>query len=362
MPRLKVLVLARYTNLGASSRLRFYQFLYYLEAHGLQVDSAPLFDDDYLTRLYAGSGPDWPGVAMAYLKRISALWRSRKYDLVWLEYEAFPWLPAWLEMVLGLGGVPYIVDYDDAIFHRYDLHRNRWVRSLLGGKIDRIMADSQLVIAGNQYLAERSLGAGAKRVEILPTVVDATRYQPQYNTQSGVVTIGWIGSPSTQRYLDIVLGAMSKLCQMGKSIRLVVVGGKLPVQANLPIVNMEWSEVGEVGMIQSFDVGIMPLPDSPWERGKCGYKLIQYMACGKPVVASPVGVNQKIVGHGINGFLAGDEEEWVGYLLRLIEDPLLRTEMGKKGRARVEAEFSLELASPRLLSLIRAAASRSSLG
>lgn len=362
MPRLKVLVLARYANLGASSRLRFYQFLYYLEAHSLQVDSAPLFDDDYLTNLYAGSGPDWPEVARAYLKRISALWRSRKYDLVWLEYEALPWLPAWLEMVLGLGRVPYMVDYDDAIFHRYDQHHNRLVRSILGRKIDRIMAGSQLVVAGNQYLAERAMGAGARRVEILPTVVDATRYQPQYSTQPDVVTIGWIGSPSTQRYLDIALGAMSKLGQMGKSIRLAVVGGNLPVQADLPIVNMEWSEAGEVGMIQSFDVGIMPLPDSPWERGKCGYKLIQYMACGKPVVASPVGVNQKIVEHGINGFLAGNEEEWINYLLRLIEDPLLRIEMGRKGRAKVEAEFSVELAAPRLLSFICAATNRSSLG
>lgn len=361
MPRLKILVLTRYTNLGASSRLRFYQFLYYLEAHGLQVDSAPLLDDDYLTRLYAGSEPDWTGVAKAYLKRVSALWRSRKYDLVWLEYEAFPWLPAWLEKVLGLGGTPYIVDYDDAIFHRYDLHHNRLVRSILGRKIDRIMAGSQLVIAGNQYLAERATGAGAKRVEILPTVVDAGRYQPQYNTQPGVVTIGWIGSPSTQRYVDIALGAMSKLCEMGKPIRLVVVGGNLPLQACLPVENMLWSEAGEVGMIQSFDVGIMPLPDSPWERGKCGYKLIQYMACGKPVVASPVGVNQKVVEHGTNGFLAGNKEEWVGYLLRLIEDPSLRIEMGMKGRAKVEAEFSLELAAPRLLSLICAAANRSSL-
>lgn len=362
MPCLKVLVLTRYASLGASSRLRFYQFLDYFEAHGLKVDIAPLFDDDYLTNFYAGSGPRWPKVARAYLERISALWSSRKYDLIWLEYEALPWLPAWLEMVLGLGGIPYVVDYDDAIFHRYDLHHTWPVRFILGKKIDRIMAGSQIVIAGNQYLAERALNAGVKKVEILPTVVDAVRYQPQYNSQPGVVTIGWIGSPSTQRYLSIALDAMCKLCEMGKPIRLVVVGGNLPGQASLPVENIPWSEAGEVGMIQSFDLGIMPLPDSPWERGKCGYKLIQYMACGKPVVASPVGVNQKIVEHGINGFLAGNEEEWINYLLRLIEDPLLRIEMGRKGRAKVEVEFSVELAAPRLLSFICAATNRSSLG
>lgn len=362
MPHLKILALTRYTSSGASSRLRFYQFFDYLEARGLHVDVVPLFDDNYLTALYAGSGTDWLEVAKAYWKRIATLRDSRKYDLVWLEYEALPWLPGWLEMALGLGKVPFVVGYDDAIFHRYDLHRAPLVRSILGRKIDRIMAGSQLVIAGNQYLAERALGAGAKRVEILPTVVDAARYQPQYNSQAGVVTIGWIGSPSTQHYLGIVLGALSKLCEMGKPIQLVVVGGKLPVQTDLPVENVLWSEAGEVGMIQSFDVGIMPLPDSPWERGKCGYKLIQYMACGKPVVASPVGVNQKIVEHRTNGFLAGNEEEWVGYLLRLIEDPQLRVEMGKNGRAKVEAEFSLALSAPKLLSLMCAAANRSSLG
>ena len=358
MSSLNVLALTRYARLGASSRLRFYQHLPYLEDHGLQVDTIPLFDDGYLTRLYAGDATDWPEVARAYWKRISALWRVGNYDLVWIEYEALPWLPAWLETALGLGNKHYVVDYDDAIFHRYDQHRNRLVRALLGRKIDQIMVRSQVVIAGNQYLADRALQAGARKVEILPTVVDTARYQPRYDTQHDVVAIGWIGSPSTRRYLDMMLGAISRLHRMGKAVRLVVVGGNVPNQENLPIVNLEWSEAAEIDLIQSFDIGIMPLPDSPWERGKCGYKLIQYMACGKPVVASPVGVNKMIVEHGVNGFLAANEEDWVSSLLRLIEDPLLRTQMGKNGRARVEAAFSLERVSPRLLSLMQAAAKR----
>lgn len=352
---MKVLALTRYGALGASSRVRCYQYLPYLVDHGLQVDSASLFDDDYLTRLYAGATTDWPAVVKAYVNRISDLWCSRQYDLVWLEYEALPWLPAWLEESLGLGRKPYVVDYDDAIFHRYDLHHNWLVRALLGKKIDWIMANSQLVVAGNQYLSDRALSAGAKRVGILPTVVDADRYQPQYTSQSDVVTIGWIGSPSTQRYLDGVLGVLSSLHQMGLPIRLVIVGGNLPEYESLPIVNMEWSEAGEVEMIQAFDVGIMPLPDSPWERGKCGYKLIQYMACGIPVVASPVGVNERIVEHGVNGFLAGNEEEWRDCLLSLFQDRKLRIEMGEAGRAKVEKEFSLAVTSPKLLLFLREA-------
>lgn len=350
---MKVLALTRYGALGASSRVRFYQYVPFLEHSGLRVEVASLFDDDYLRRLYAGAAADWGAVVKAYLKRISDLWRLHQYDLVWLEYEALPWVPAWLELALGLGRQRYVVDFDDAIFHRYDLHRSRLVRALLGGKIDRIMARSRMVFAGNQYLSDRARVAGARRVEILPTVVDTARYQPRYESHSEVFTIGWIGSPSTSHYLDGVVGAVSRLHKMGVPIRMVVVGGKMPEQESLPIVNLDWSEAGEVGMIQTFDVGVMPLPDNPWERGKCGYKLIQYMACGKPVVASPVGVNQSIVEPGVNGFLAENEEEWVGYLLRLYGNEKLRIEMGKAGRTKVESSFSLAVTSPKLVSFLR---------
>lgn len=352
MAKLKVLLLTRYASLGASSRVRFYQYLSYLEGHGIQVDAAPLFDNEYLTRLYSGRRPEWRALAKAYFKRISVLCHAQRYDLVWLEYEALPWLPAWLEMRLGLARRPFIVDYDDAIFHRYDLNRSRFVRALLGNKIDLVMRNSRLVIAGNDYLADRATSAGAQNVEILPTVVDAERYRPQHNTDPDVVTIGWIGSPSTQHYLDLVLPAISRLYAIGQPIRLAVVGGRVDGDHNFPVVNIPWTEAGEVGVIQTFDVGIMPLLDSPWERGKCGYKLIQYMACGKPVVASPVGVNRSIVTHGVNGFLAQSVEDWLESLQRLIENPSLRAEMGRLGRARVEAEFSLGVTAPKLKTLL----------
>ncbi len=355
---MNILLLSRYGNLGASSRIRFYQYLPYLREQGVEVMVAPLLSDNYLRDLYAGKRLGAVSVLAAYTRRIRTLMRRRRFDLLWIEYELFPWLPSWLESLALPKPTRYLVDYDDAIFHRYGLHTNPLVRRMLGHKIDDLMRRASMVVVGNEYLRDHAIAAGAEQVEMLPTVVDAARYQPKYSTRHDAVTIGWIGSPSTRRYLQIVLGAISRLQQMGKPIRLIVVGGDLPVSDNLPIVNMEWSEAGEVGMIQSFDVGIMPLLDSPWERGKCGYKLIQYMACGKPVVASPVGVNRKIVEHGTNGFLAGNEEEWVSYLSRLIEDPILRTEMGKKGRARVESEFSLELASPRLLSLMHTAANQ----
>lgn len=358
---MKILLLTRYDDLGASSRVRFYQYLPYLESQGIYVDVAPLLDNEYLTRLYSDAPLDWLRLAKAYLKRVLTLRRVSQYDLIWLEYEALPWLPAWMEMKLGLARQTFVVEYDDAIFHRYDLNRNRVVRALLRNKIDMVMRNASMVIVGNQYLADRANRVGAPKVEIVPTVVDTERYRPWSHgpwryARQGLVTIGWIGSPATQHYLDLILPVISKLCAMGLPIRLAVVGGHLDVTSGLPVINLPWSEAGEVEAIQAFDIGIMPLLDSPWERGKCGYKLIQYMACGKPVVASPVGVNRQIVSHGVNGFLAESTAQWGEALTRLLGDADLRLRMGAAGRALVEQSYSVQVTAPRLAALLRMAA------
>jgi len=271
--------------------------------------------------------------------------------VLWIEYELLPWLPAWAEGLLGGFGLPYLVDYDDAVFHRYDLHRSGLVRTILGKKIDAIMRKATLVTVGNDYLADRAHRAGAKRVEHLPTVVDLKRYHTAPGTGNSVYTIGWIGSPTTAPYLRLVRPALAEVC--GKhGGRLVVVGGppEMALDGVLTI-GRPWSEETEVAEVQRFDVGILPLPDEPWERGKCGYKLIQYMACGRPVVASPVGVNRQIVEQGTNGFLASTISEWIKALGALRDSPL-RERMGRAGRAKVERNFSVQVTAPRLAALL----------
>jgi hypothetical protein len=243
------------------------------------------------------------------------------------------------------------VDYDDAWYHRYDLHQNPFVRRLLGRKIDAVMRHSTTVVAGNDYLAERARHAGARRVEIIPTVVDADRYQPRLDRNNPVPVIGWIGTPQTSRYLMPLLPVFS---QLKKQIpfRVIAVGARPDDFTDTVVEVVPWSEDTEVSIIQTFDIGIMPLLDTPWERGKCGYKLIQYMACGIPVVASPVGVNQKIVKHGVNGYLAADNG-WGAHLIELLRFPDLRQTLGAQGRRDVEAWYSLQVQAPRLVSLIR---------
>jgi hypothetical protein len=160
----KVLLLSRYGQLGASSRLRMYQYLPYLEEMGIEVTIAPLLDDRYLDNLYGGGKRSVARLAGRYLKRVAALLQAGAADLVWIEKELFPLLPAWGEQLLCLFGKPCLVDYDDAVFHNYDLSRNQVVRVLLGKKIDAVMAQASLVTVGNDYLAERAAGAGAGRI------------------------------------------------------------------------------------------------------------------------------------------------------------------------------------------------------
>jgi len=263
-------------------------------------------------------------------------------------------MPALAEWLLVKVGIRYIVDYDDALFHRYDRHRSWLIRSLLGRKIDSVMRHAALVVAGNDYLAERARAAKARRVEIVPTVVDLTRYVALQSDNNHTLVIGWIGSPATSCYLSAIASVYESLTKRF-DLRFVAVGVSEEEVRGLPIEVWHWSEKTEVQSIQAFDIGIMPLEDSPWECGKCGYKLIQYMACGLPVVASPVGVNRQIIEHGSNGFLAQDVHEWVQALDRLLKDQDLRRRMGAKGRERVEAWYSLQVQAPRLEGLMREA-------
>ena len=352
---MRVLLLSRYGPLGASSRVRFYQFLPHLEAAGIDVTVSPLLNDRYTAGLYAGDRRQWTDIAALYIRRITALLRARRFDLLWVEGELFPWLPAWGESLLRMAGIPYVVDYDDALFHRYDLHSAGTVRRILGQKIDSVMRTATAVAAGNEYLAARASRAGARQVEIIPTVVDTARYQQARPRDAGPFTIGWIGTPVTAPYLESVRGALKEVCADGGA-RIVLVGAADTSLAGLPVEVHPWSEASEVPEIQGFDVGIMPLPDGPWERGKCGYKLIQYMACARPVVASPVGVNTSIVEPGVNGFLAGNSAEWTRALQLLKNDPAQGARMGAQGRARVIDEFSVQQLAPRLVTLLRNAA------
>jgi len=347
----RMLLLSRYTRLGASSRLRTMQYRQFLERAGFSFDVVPFFDDRYLTDLYT-NGTGKPSPLPHVGRRLATLRRRPRPDAIWIEYEALPWFPWFVENALLPRGVPIVADYDDAVFHRYDRHRLAPVRWLLGGKIDGVMRRSALVVAGNAYLAERAQGAGARRIETVPTVVDLDSYTVASRPAGSALRVGWIGTPETwaafaRETCDTLLPVLEP-----HNATFVAVGAGLTPERQGRLDIQPWSEETEVTQIQSMDIGIMPLTDTPWARGKCGYKLIQYMACGLPVVASPVGVNAEIVEHGVNGFLARTDDEWREAISTLLSDADLRRRMGAAGRRKVEERYSLQVWGPRVAEMI----------
>lgn len=352
---MKILALTRYDRIGASSRLRFLQYLSWLPDAGIEATVEPFFSDEMLERKYRNGRYSLLGLTAAYVRRVHSLLRRGRFDLVWIEKEALPWLPVQIERAL-LQGVPYVLDFDDAWFHNYDLHRSSWVRRFLGRRLDQLMAGARLVIGGNAYLVQRARDAGAQWVELVPTVIDLERYPLEPKSSSGESTpkIVWIGSPSTVRYLS---GLAAPLAELAKSVpfKLRVIGAQLEMEG-VEVECVPWTEASEVSAIAECDIGVMPLSDSPWERGKCGYKLIQYMACGMPVVASPVGVNKEIVEQGVNGFLADDMAAWVDALGQLLTQPQLRARLGKAGRLRVESTYCLQVTARSMANLLLQAA------
>lgn len=350
----RVLLLSKYGRLGASSRIRSLQYLPDLQQSGLQVAVHALLSDEALAARYQRGRYSVVDLLCAYSGRVRALLGRHKFNVIWIEKESLPWWPLWIERLL-LRGVPYVLDYDDADFHNYDLHRWAWVRSVYGRRLDGLMTGATLVVTGNEYLAQRARAAGAPWVEIVPTVIDLLRYpfDPQQTVRKRVdmPRVVWIGSPCTVHYIQSIRGALAQLAEKYPFVLRVIGGGAMEI-AGVQIEVVGWSEATEVQNIRDCDIGIMPLLNTPWEEGKCGYKLIQYMACGLPTVASNVGVNAEIVQDGLTGYLARSSDDWVSALARLLADDGLRRTMGEAGRLRVEEKYCVQQTSPRLASLL----------
>lgn len=347
---MKIVALTRYDQTGASSRVRFYQFVRFLESRGLEVELFPLLDSEYVRRLLAGQGRSATNLLRRYTQRVRCLLRGTRADVLWIEKEVFPWAPAWVDRV-GLGSVPYVVDYDDAIFHNYDENPNALLRSLFRGKIPAFVRRAAAVTAGNAYLADFAARSGAKRVETIPSVVDGTIFKPRLESRSEVFTVGWIGSPATQHLLEPVLPVLSSILTPGKD-RFVTVGGRYDRPIFPGHKSLDWSLETEADLVAGFDVGIMPLRDAPFERGKCGFKLVQYMACGVPLIASPVGVNASMVVPGVNGFLASTPEDWERTLKSLKASAAMRSAMGSNARQEFETRYSFAVHAPRVAEIL----------
>jgi len=339
--RKNIIFFTKYDELGASSRVRMHQYINkYKKNFNIYVN--PLLDKKYLKAKYSKNHISFLYIIKLVAKRIYHVICSSKYDIVWVEKELFPWFPRIFECYLSSINTKTVFDYDDAIHHIYDKNDNSFIKKLFGKKIKRIMKKSSVVTVGNEYLNRYAKKSGARKVIYLPTCVNTNILVNKDNTQNKKIIIGWIGTPYTFKYVIKYLPNFKKI-SYDKNVEFHFCGAGSSLLDNQTFVNVNWGVELEKSFLTKIDIGIMPLFDDFFEKGKCGYKLLQYMSYSKPVVASPVGANKKIVEHGYNGFLCNTIVEWENALLKLISDKNMRINMGKNGRKKVIGDYSTNI-------------------
>ncbi|MCU0319635.1 MAG: glycosyltransferase family 4 protein [Flavobacteriales bacterium] len=349
-------VAAHRPDRSPSQRYRFEQYLPYWERNGFAVDYAALLNerDD---RLFYAPGAWLPKaglLARAWMTRRSHVQRASTADLIFIQREAFMTGSVRFERALARTGKPVIFDFDDAIWLLDVSEANKrlsWLKD--PSKTARIIQMADLVIAGNEYLANYARRFH-QRVEVIPTVVDTERYRHTIERSSTQlpVTIGWTGSYTSLTHLRAAIPMLQQLHQrLGDRVRFRIISDRDLLVPGLPIENVRWSSATEAADLAAMDIGIMPMPDDEWSKGKCGFKGLQYMAMGKPVVLSAVGVNNTIVQDGFNGFLAASTEEWLMKLEKLVNDSELRARLGAQARLTVEQHYSVNAWKDRYLQL-----------
>jgi glycosyltransferase involved in cell wall biosynthesis len=351
---MKVLYFAKTSEIGPSSRYRIFQYVPYLQSCAVDITVTPLFGPAYFRLLL------WPPiirlfakvvyVALRFAKRTIDVMTLGKADLVVIEGQLFPYIGLIAERMLTKR-YKVVMELDDAIYLTYRHEQ----------KIPALLRMSSGAIVGNRTLAEYAVRY-QPNVRVIPTVVDTERFSPmdtkERRSRPGPqedrhLLIVWIGLDYNVSFLDLLVPALQRL-QKAHPVTVRIISSR---PYSLPGIKTEfrpWSFETEVADLRDSDIGIMPLPDTEWARGKCGLKLLQYMAVGIPCVASPVGVNREIISDGRNGFMAAGDEEWYARLLALCRDPMLRSRIGKAGRATVESEYSLQAWAPRLADAYRA--------
>lgn len=347
----QVLAFTKYSYEGPSSRYRYYNYADCFQEQGINMVISPLFTADYFK--VGGKAARLMSALKSYVVRavllLGVIFGPKKYDLLIIEYELLPFFPALFERLLRLRGYKYIVDYDDAIFHKYDMHRNALVRWLLGGKIGQVMKMAETVIVCNAYLQRYARKYNGNLLR-LPTVVLLDKYKQAMKAYEREpdksFTVGWIGSKSTSVYLLDILPAIEKFSS-GNNVQFNFVGfdvSVLPagVKERCKINTITWSEETEVNEILNFDIGIMPLRNDPWSQGKCGFKLVQYMSCKKPVIASSVGINTDLVENDVNGYLTDTADDWFDAFVKLHTDTELRKKMSENNWQKIIDDYNHE--------------------
>lgn len=323
-----------------SARFRIRQYVETMPQFGIELEEFASRVGRY-PPVSAWRRPSWMLAACA--ERALQIHGSHRYGAVIFQRE----LISTLLTLEPLFGRPRMLDVDDAIW----LHRR-------GAFAQKLAARCDAVICGNAYLAEY-FGQHCERIFLLPTAVDARHFCPLRNSLDPTQIMGWSGTGSNLPELERIEPALRAVMDRFPKAKLRVVCNRRPSLASLPADRVEyvhWTPAIEVSALQDLQVGLMPLRETAWARGKCAFKMLTYMACGVPVVASPVGMNGEVLAMGSVGFAAKTQDEWVDALATLLAEPDVAQRMGSNGRAVIDAHFSVQVLSGRLAEIIRAVA------
>lgn len=341
-----------------SQRFRMEQYFPFLREAGFTCDYS-WFINSTDDKVFYSEG-HVIGKAAIFLKaalvRFRDLFRTNHYDIIFIQREAFMTGSVFFEKQFSRSKAKVIFDFDDAIWLHDTSDSNKrlsWLKR--PSKTSEIIAFADQVIAGNDYLASYAKNFN-ENTTVIPTVVNTAIYLPSQKKQDpgNPVTIGWTGSLSTVKHFQAIIPMLQHLkTRYKEKIKIVVIGDQSTLFKEPWIETKAWKVSDEITQLQEFDIGLMPLPDDEWSKGKCGFKAIQYMALAIPCVASPVGVNNTIINHGHNGFLASTAEEWRQLLTLLIENETLRNQLGREGRKTIEAQYSLQSQLPIMMRVLR---------
>ncbi len=355
---MKILFLVPYPEGHApSQRFRFEQYLDQLQENNYQVTIQSFWDQQSWSVLYLRGNriKKIIGFVKGLTKRIKIVFGLHHFDLVFIHRECLPIGPPLFEWVISkIFRKRIIYDFDDAIWLPNTSDENKMVSFLKWhSKVKSISRWSHKISCGNSYLAEYAKQFN-QSIFVNPTTIDTKSFHNPYLHQDrkkeSIVTIGWTGTHSTLQFLEPLVPVIRKLEKEGR-IRFVVISNKRPHFKTNTLEFIPWSLETEIANLLIFDIGIMPLIDNKWAKGKCGFKALQYMAMGIPAVASPVGINTSIIDHKVDGFLCENENDWLQTLSLLIQDEELRKLIGKKGRQKVIKSYSVESNTRNFLSL-----------
>jgi glycosyltransferase involved in cell wall biosynthesis len=356
MKKKKILFIAPHRRDRApSQRFRFEQYISFLEANGFETEYSSLLNEKDDKIIYSPGklfGKGWIFLKSFFLRRKDVK-RAKDCAIVFVQREAFMTGATRFERAFKKQGAKLVYDFDDSIWLLDVSAGNKkfsWLKD--PGKTSKLIAISDLVFAGNDFLASYAKKFNSN-VVIVPTTIDTEEYKRiENNRVPGKIIIGWSGSLTTIKHFEFAVPFLKILKAKYKDgLEIKVIGDGTYVNEELGVKGMAWNKENEIRELSTFDIGIMPLPDDQWAKGKCGLKGLQYMALEIPTLMSPVGVNSEIVQPGVNGFLPVTTEEWVENIEKLIADPELRKKMGEAARKTVEEKYSVKVWKGKYLEL-----------